>query len=406
MERKRTFFCTLKGRLAGEVPTDTLEAYRRASLSVFELLDRMEARRNEAKAAGQDPWSMPPHQQAEMLCSWNAFVLQSLGNEFLDADYEDRPSTAGMVPPITADQVLAFYTEVESWLSRAHEAGSNPSYRLGVRVPAAPPAWSEVEPCPNSHLHGMLNAMKAIKNHAESALAFLPHTITDPQRQEQANRIRGLYAGASSKARYAEDMHGGHPTPDVHERVEPHIKQAIEEFYLLGQLIAMPSLASPPGPSPDDGGARGVRDRIPGPGEPGFDPWRLTSPDCVRQWKADPQARKAIAALWRLDPDPRRTLDMQAEIEDALDRGDVGYAVGAGGRKLGHFFCCPWGPVYQAKRDVTLCGERLHQGQQFVFDVTAEGVNIGAYFRRELKLGNFQSTNEHEYGDPDEAPDH
>lgn len=405
MDSKRTFFCTLAGRLLGEVPSDTLEAYRRASLSVFELLDRMEARRAEAKAAGNDPWSMPLHQQAEMLCAWNAFVLQSLGNEFLDADYEDHPSTAGMVPPITADQVLAFYTEVESWLSRAHEAGSNPSYRLTARVPSPPPAWSEVEPCPNSHLHGMLNAMRAIKSHAETALAFLPESNTDPQRQEQAHRIRGLFAAALSKARYSEDLHGGHPTPDVHERVEPHIKQAIEEFFLLGQLLAMPSLADQVNSEVANERNKGVRQRIPGPGESGFDPWRLTSPDSVRHWKSDAKARQAIATLWKLDPDPRRTLDMQAEIEDALGKGDVGYATSSG-RRLGHFFCCPWGPVYQAKRNTTLCGQRLNEGQQFVFDVTAEGVNIGASFRRELKLGNYQPTNEHEYGDPDEAPDH
>jgi hypothetical protein len=60
----------LLARLQGEVPADTLEAYRRA-------------------------------------CSWNAFLLQTLGDQFLDADYRANPASVGFVPPVTAEQVLA-----------------------------------------------------------------------------------------------------------------------------------------------------------------------------------------------------------------------------------------------------------------------------------------------------------
>ena len=75
------------------------------------------------------------------------------------------------------------------------------------------------------------------------------------------------------------------------------------------------------------------------------------------------------------------------------------------GTRLGHFFCCPRGSVYVAKRAVTLGGTRLRTMQQFIFDVGAEGVNLREKFRRGLMVGNFQPTDQFEYSDPNDAPD-
>jgi len=129
-------------RLQGEISADTLEAYRRASLSVFDLLDQMEQERMSLAAEGKSPWTIPSARQTALVCTWNAFVLQTLGNAFLDADYRDNPPTAGFVPPITADQVMRFYSPVESWLTRAQEALANPDYQLDVAIPVELPAWS------------------------------------------------------------------------------------------------------------------------------------------------------------------------------------------------------------------------------------------------------------------------
>ena len=71
----------------GQVSANMLEAYRRASLAVFDLLDSTQQRRLTAKAEGLTPWTLPPATQTEALCAWNAFVLQTLDNAFLDADY-------------------------------------------------------------------------------------------------------------------------------------------------------------------------------------------------------------------------------------------------------------------------------------------------------------------------------
>ncbi len=428
--------------MAGEVSADTLEAYRRASLAVYEALEHLESHRKVALDNGKNVWTMAPAAKAETLCTWNAFVLQTLGDRFLEADYEGDPTTVGFVPPITADQILRFYTPVEGWLNRAQQAHFNPDYKLDWPVPAQLPQWSDVEPCPNAHLVGMLEAMRAVRDHTQAALTFLE--ASEPKNEDEKkgkNTIRQLQASAMARARYADDMMNGNPSRDVHERVEEHVKAAIQDFFLLGQLLAMPELAlkvnaqspqpqqqppiqprqkptTPPtfdtfnsdvntwGTIAPSGAPSRAPSRLAHPGEPNFDMWCLTSPDALSKFKQDREAVRAIKTLWQLDPNPVRTLEIQDEINAALLRGDIGYALDRYNQKLGHFFCAPWGAVYVTKRPLTVGGEHLGAMQQFIFNVTCEGVNLGAPFEREIMTGNFNPTNKFEYGDPNEKPDH
>ncbi len=405
-----TFWTRVVCLLQGEVPATTLEAYRRASVAVFDLLTQAEQERLSASADGKNAWTLPPAKQAELVCSWNAFVLQTLGNAFLDADYRDQPATVGFVPPITADQVLRFYTPVEGWLTRAQQAHADPGYRLDVTVPADLPPWSEVEPCPNSHLHGMLEAARAILSHAQTALNVLENAKDlTPEQEKQRGTIRGMLAAAAAKAKYADDMHSHNPTRDVHERMEEHLKVAIEQLFRVGQIAAMPQNATqavPPNPSMPISKSAPAPKKLPLPGERGFDEWCLTDRAARSNYVSDPEARKALQTMWRLDPDPARTLAIKAEIDAAYTRGDITFTSDRNKKPLGYFFCCPWGSVYSVVRPVTLGGVKLVPLQQFVFDVTAEGYNLGVPFRRHIKIGTFQPTDEFEYGDPDEEPDH
>jgi hypothetical protein len=396
--------------LSGEVSADTLEAYRRASLAVHELLTSAEQARLTARADGLTPWTLPKATQAHLVCAWNAFVLQTLGNAFLDADYKNSPATVGFVPPITADQILRFYTPVEGWLTRAQQASANPNFVLDLGVPSDLPAWSEVEPCPNSHLSGMLAAMRAVRDHAQLALTEIEQARElTPEREAQRDRIREVFAIAQSKARYAEEMHRAEPTRDVHERVEEHVKTAIEGFYTFGQLAAMPSQAIQHPAAIQHASTKAPIVSIPIqalPNTPNFDVWCLTDAKARQNYRYDREAKSAVETLWKLDPDPALTLRIKAEIDAAYTRGDITYAVGKNQKPLGYFFCCPWGTVYSVVRPVTIGGVRLTTLQQFVFDVTAEGTNLGVPFRRQVKLGNFSPTDKFEYGDPNEEPDH
>lgn len=402
MTRQPNLWGRLLCHLQGGVSADTLEAYRRASLAVYDMLNHVEQKRAEARTAELHAWAIAPATQAEMLCSWNAYALQSLGDQLLDADYEADPATVGYVPPVTAEQVLAFYSQVEGWLSRAQQAHSNPTYQLDVAVPADLPPWSKVEPCPVPHLKAMLETLRALRDHADVAVKYFEDVPPPAEKQAAVGYARQLWAAASTKARYAEDLWGGVHSAELHAQIEQHAKEAIERLYRLGQLLAMPDLIEAEmrrgtaTPTSVDGGQRRASAF---PGQRDFDPWQLTDPATREQWQQDARARAAIADLWANDPNPDRTLQIQSEIDAAFQRGDITYATDRFGQRLGHFFCCPWSPVYLVKRPVKIGGKRLSAMQQFTFDVSAEGMAEGEPFKREILAASFEPTRRVDYCD-------
>ena len=375
-------------RLAGEVPADVLEGYQRAGSEVYDLLQALEQRRLEWKLKDLDAWTVDSGSQVALVCAWNAFALQLLGDRLLDADYQTSPRTVGYVPPVTAEQALTFYGQVAAWLSRARQAEASASYELDVDVPAPLPPWSEVEPCPTAHLVAMRAALDELRRHASAALADFHLNKDDPERGRASDRIQEVLAAAEAAGGYADRLWAPDVPPALHEEIERHAKEAVASYYELGQLLAMPRLALRPRavPSTATGGVR-----RPGPGEQGFDPWCLTDPQTRPSWERDRQARQAIAALWANDPDPRKTLTIQADIDAAVERGDVVFS------SAGHYYCCPWAPIYEVRRSVTIAGRRLRPIQEFTFDVSAEEMAKGGAFKRELYIGQFQATDRVDY---------
>jgi hypothetical protein len=402
MAANPTIWGRMYARLQGEIPATTLEAYRRASFPVFEVMDLVEARRLECATEGLNPWTVPAATRAEFLCGWNAFVLQTLGNDILDADYDASPATVGYVPPATARQLLAFYEQVEEWLDRARQAHASPDYRLDVQVPAQLPPWMDLDPAPRAHVAGLLRAMRSVSDHAAAAVAFLPEKAPDgAEQQAQLNRIRQIYASAESKARYALDLHGTGATAEINARLEPYAREAIELFYELGQLVADPWLAAQPAPPQglaEPAVALPPRQAVCLPGEPGFDTWCLTDPQVAPRMQGEDRAQQALRRMWKRDPDPAKTLAIHAEIREAFNAGRITYA-SIGTERVGYFHCCPWGSIYVANHAVTIGGTRLRPMQRFVYDV---GVHDGV-FRRRILIGAFQQTGEVRYGPHQDA---
>jgi hypothetical protein len=234
----------LVARIRREIPGTDLEAYRRGSPPVFELWEQAEERRRACSDEGMDPWAVRAATRAELVCAWNAFVLQVLGNCILDADYRAEPATRGYVPRGTAAQILQFYHEVEGWMIRAHQARANPRYTLDIPLPASLPRWSEDDQRSAAHVAGLRHAMRAVGGHVESAFAFLPEDVPgNPKKQAHLARIRQAHAAAQARARYAEELCGAGPLPQSHVFAEAYVRDAIERFYVLGQAIADPHLA-------------------------------------------------------------------------------------------------------------------------------------------------------------------
>ncbi len=81
-----TVWTRLRAALSGEQNAETLYAYQRAGATVHDLLDAAERRRFDLAASGTSPFAMPSQVGLELVCIWNAFALQTLGDRMLKAD--------------------------------------------------------------------------------------------------------------------------------------------------------------------------------------------------------------------------------------------------------------------------------------------------------------------------------
>jgi hypothetical protein len=370
--------------LHGEVAATALEAFRRGGAAVWDLEPQLEQRRLEAVVAGADGWTLPAATGAALLCGWNAAALQLLGDELLDADEATAGTGAAYVEPETAEQTLAFYGQVAGWLSRAQQALHNPEYELDVTVPAVLPLVAST-PCSSEHLVGLLAGMTRLRARTDGVLADLPHG--DGEAARARHRIEQLKAEADSAADYAGHLGGPSPDEGVQREIEAQACCAVDRYYIVGQLAAMPRLALQPLPHLQRRRPTGLAAPFPAPGDDRFDPWCLTDPRVKGRLKRMSAARDLVARMWAADPDPVRTLAIKAEIDAALLRDDVAHDVG-------HFDRCPWSPIYLAKRPVQIGGKQLHPLQQFTYEVTIEYAGSKRRFVRRIVKGPFARSSE------------
>lgn len=388
----------LTSALRGEVAATTVEAFRRAGGAAYDDLMNAEHTRREIVDSGTDLWSTTPGQASQLLATWNAFALQTLGDHLIDADYKADPRTVGYLPRVTYEQAARFLGEVEQWSGLARRAAVDPTFDVSTQtvLPAPLPRWVEVEPCPEPHVRAMIAAAHAMRDRVEAAKADFGNCHLPKDREAAASKIAGLVADADAAVSHGEAMWSPKAPQQVHERAERSLKRGLEAYFLVGQLLAMPDLLDRPQVSVASAGGS----RLPLPGEPGFDPWCLTDPASRRIWRLDRAAARAIDVLWRSDPDPAATLSIQAQIDAALAGGLLVSGQDLAGRKLGNYYCCPWSPIYVVKQPVSIGDRTFRPGEQFAFDVSAEEMFEGGVFKRELVAGPFYPTNEVDYCDP------
>lgn len=389
----------LAAALRGEISATTIEALRRAGRGVYGDLMLADSLREQQAMQGIDVWSMAPGARSQFLCTWNAYALQTLGEAFIDADYAADLQTVGYLPPVTAEQAARFLGEVEYWSAAARRAAADPGFDVTTAriLPAPLPPWADVEPCPVPHLQAMLASAQAMHERAEHALADFTRAGVPADRTQDAATLAGLAADADSALDYAAGLYSPGASEQVHQRTENSLRRAIEGYYRLVQLLAMPELLRRP-----EVEAVTVVPTGPGrlPGQPGFDPWVLTDPASRANWQQDRAAVRAIENLWYHDPDPAATLAIQAQIDAAVRAGHVEVGVTPDGETIGNYFCCPWSAVYLVRRPVIIDRRRLRPGQQFTFDVSAEEIFEGGSFKRQLLVGPFSPTREIDYCNP------
>jgi hypothetical protein len=380
-----TLLTRLAAKLRGEVPAQALEAFRTAGGAVYPmLLGGCETAAGNA-ALGRHPWTT---RQDELLAVWAALVLQVIGEALLAEDYAASPATAGYLPPVTAEQAWACFDQVEPWLGRARQCQADPAYDLGreLTLPSRFGGWVADDECPPAHLRALAGAATVVSGHLHTLLGALLSAGTPRGFGAIRVELERRLAGVGQRLDFLAALRSapGDPDPELSIRLLDESRGVLDELFVLGQLVAAPDLlgrstaaARPP-----------VRTRLPMPGEPDFDRWCLTAPAHRDWWRRQPGARRAIDRMWKLDPDPARTLTIQAEIEAAARTGRI---VPVGPDRPA-FHACPWSAVWLVVRPVHLGGQRLEVMTQFAYEVSAAEVRSTGTFVRRIVRGPFVRT--------------
>jgi hypothetical protein len=170
------------------------------------------------------------------LCAWIAFALQTIADRLLDADTAADPATEGYVPRSTLAFAQACYDQVPDWLSLARDMRSDPDPRLANRLPARLPRWEHDEPTRASELRGLQDAFEVLQARTETKV----NALTGSDRA--AAELRHVCSKMQGDADYAEavGMRGAGPIERGEARA--HLLNALQGAFLLGQLLALPTL--------------------------------------------------------------------------------------------------------------------------------------------------------------------
>ncbi|HLY94338.1 MAG TPA: hypothetical protein VKP14_05795, partial [Gaiellaceae bacterium] len=186
----------------------------------------------EAAAAGGDDRGA----RLFRVCAWNAFALQTIADTLLDADAAYDPATAGYVPRSTHSYVSECLDLVPTWIKLARVARADPSWRA-PGLPEHLPRWMHDEPTMLGELHGIRLAYEALAPRVESDLVAL-----EPSAPPQLGQLRRLHAEMTNAAELAEAGWSPQANAGTRGEIRWRLLEALGRAFMLGQLIAMPSL--------------------------------------------------------------------------------------------------------------------------------------------------------------------
>ncbi len=394
-----------------EVDASVYDAYQRAGTVVFDLMLQAELQRQRFQDQGLTPWTTPLNHQIQYLCLWNAFTLQTLGDQLLSTDYRLNPSTAGYVPPLTARQIETFYQPIEVWLSSAYQAQQNPQFDipdLGIATPVTLPQWLTLKEMLNGksyskelerYLEGLLNAAVFLSLHIKSALALFEPEATN-------HKLHQLHADAVTTQDYVMQLWGEARSEGLYDKIENGIRYVIEAYFLLGQLLSMPSLieklddrqwpfrhklahtarqTTPTHPPSLTSTPPENQPRI-APATTELDIWCLTSSVARSLKENNAAAIICLKQMWENDLTPQQTLRVQQQIAHALAQG---YIVDTSVEEQSYFAQCPWSAIYLTKRPLIIAGDPLRVNQRFTYVCNVDGAfdtTVKTFGNRILRL--------------------
>lgn len=215
----------VRSTLRGEASAADLSARLRGGSIAYSLAE-------EAEAATGDERGV----QLLRLCAWNAFALQTIAERLLEVDAQRDPGTAGYVRRSTLRFASDCVDEVPRWIRHARVLQGDPAARIAAELPARLPKWHLEQPTTLGELWCLRGAYDALAPRVEGAVEAY---AGPPRASAQLRRTR---AEMSSAADFVDAVLRPGLGPVDRGEVRWRLLDALGRVYLLGQLLAVPTL--------------------------------------------------------------------------------------------------------------------------------------------------------------------
>jgi hypothetical protein len=238
-----TFLARVRAAMRGERDASTLQAMRRAGRGIYEELVLAERHIDEFLPEPGQTGDLPPGTSSHQLATWVGFVLQTIAEHLIDADYETRPQTAGYLPKPTLQLAGWCLTAVRGWLIRAHQARAVAAYdvRRQLALPVFLPPWVATVSQPPTHVVALSHASELIRLRAEYGV-FVLEKSEPPQVAARLDQLRYLLAEAATRQEYAQRLSVPEPNRYLTRLMISNLVQALNIWLIIGQLVAFPDL--------------------------------------------------------------------------------------------------------------------------------------------------------------------
>ncbi len=240
--------------MRAEMSDANIQGYLRAASQIEDIWQQVDDKVAALIAQGVAPWKAYEHMRYPLAFIRAARAYQVFVRELLAADAANDPQTAGYLPQVTYDQANALSHQIQPCLQNAIAALNNVTTEAEVSLPLVlgPRIEAERQPCPIAHLQGMIAAAREVREWAAGLIAQYAHAVSQATVPVPANisvhitELQGRLQQEDSQLRFGTDLVGQvtqqGATAELHEEAENSLWNALQNFFLINQAVALPGL--------------------------------------------------------------------------------------------------------------------------------------------------------------------
>ncbi len=239
----------------GAVNDATIQGYLRAASQLENVWQQVDDKVDELILQGLAPWEAYSRMGYALAfvraCRMNVVFVQ----ELLKAETASDAANAGYLPKVTYDQALALSEHIEPTIEEALKAATNSHYHLApstLPLKLGPHIGSAYQSLPLSHLQGSIRAAQEMKDWTAGLLAKYELALQAPKLplpqavSAHLEQMKSTLELGDFHLRTGVDMVGqisqGKVAEALHQKAEGFLWEAMEGFYTVSQLVAMPDL--------------------------------------------------------------------------------------------------------------------------------------------------------------------